>query len=222
MLSSALFFGWSYVPSIDNLIEAIEWMRTAGPIGHAAFIVGYGLFTVMMLPASWSHGAAGFLYGPWLGPVVASTCATAFSAVNFWLGRTLLRGWVEKKVANSPRLAALDRVIGDGGAWVVVLIRLPPLSPFNPMSAVLGASKVRFRDFLLGTWIGGLLPVLFFSYLGATASDLAALFSGESAGPGWMQTLPILVTLAVCIPASRFAQRTLNAVMDAPTAAPAR
>ncbi|MEZ4317082.1 MAG: VTT domain-containing protein [Myxococcota bacterium] len=210
-IAVALAFGWSCFPSVDTLAAGVEWIRNAGPLGYLAFIAAYGVHTVLMLPASWSHGTAGFLYGPILGPILASACATGFSAVNFYLGRTLLRGWVERRIAKSRRLSALDSVIGSGGAWLVLMLRLPPLSPFNPMSAILGATRVRFRDFLLGTWLGGLLPVVFFGWLGASATDIAAVLSGEGAPTSlWMQLLPLAITLVITVYITRYAKRAID------------
>jgi uncharacterized membrane protein YdjX (TVP38/TMEM64 family) len=223
-LAASLVVGWDCLPTMDGVmagtIATIEWMKTAGPLGHLAFVVFYGIQTVLMVPASWSHGTAGFLYGPLLGPVVASACATGFSAINFFLGRTVLRGWVERRIANSPRLSAIDAAIGGGGAWLVFVVRLPPLSPFNPMSYIMGATKVRFRDFLLGTWLGGLIPVTFFSWLGSSASDLAALYAGEVEATGmWMQVIPLVLTLGVTLYVTRFAKRALDEALEQPAEA---
>ncbi len=224
-LVASLAIGWDCLPTLNTLttltIDGIEWMRTAGPLGHAAFVALYGIQTVLMLPASWSHGTAGFLYGPIAGPIVASALATAFSGVNFFLGRTILRGWVERRIASSARLTAIDQAVGSGGAWLVFVLRLPPLSPFNPMSYIMGATKVRFRDFLIGTWFGGLIPVTFFSWLGASASDLAALYAGEVEASGmWMQVVPLVLTVGVTIYVTRFAKRALDDALEQPTEQP--
>jgi len=211
---AVLGVGYACFPTTATLVAGVEWLQTAGPIGYAVFVLGYGLHTVLMLPASSSHATAGFLYGPLLGPLIASACATGFSALNFFLGRTLLRGWVEGRIAQSPKLTAIDTAIGTGGAWMVFLLRLPPLSPFNPMSYMLGATRVRFRDFLLGTWLGGLLPIAVFGWLGASATSIAALFSGElAAGKFGLQVgglvLTLLVTATVTVVARRAVDRAL-------------
>jgi uncharacterized membrane protein YdjX (TVP38/TMEM64 family) len=213
---AAVALGVVCFPTTETLVAGVAWIRNAGPLGYLAFVLAYGVHTVLMLPASWSHGTAGFLYGPIAGPILASACATGFSAVNFFLGRTLLRGWVERKIAASPRLQAIDSVVGSGGAWIVLMLRLPPLSPFNPMSYVLGATQVRFRDFLLGTWLGGLLPVVFFGWIGASATDIAAVFSGEAAPTGlWIQVLPLALTLGITVYLTAYAKRAVDQAITA-------
>lgn len=215
------FGAWHALPSdpVALVRASVAWIEAAGPLGHLVFVLAYGAQTVLLVPASWSHTAAGFVYGPWLGPLVASVCATAFSSVNFWLGRTLLRPWVARRVARSPMFAVLDRRIADQGAWIVLLIRLPPISPFNPMSYLLGATRVRFRDFVLGTWAGSLLPVVLFSQLGAGLSDLGALFAGEATGPAWFQWVGLAITLLVSVIVARFARQALADAAAAPSAA---
>ena len=209
-------------PSLDAVVRAITWMQHAGPLGSVAFVGLYGLATVLLVPASWTHGTTGFMYGPLWGPIAASVLATGFAAVNFILGRTLLRNWVERRLLSRPAFAAVDMLIADRGLFVVLLLRVSPISPFNPMSYVLGASPVRFRDFLLGTWLGGMLPVVLFSSLGATVTDLPALFAGEAQGPGWLQWLGLGVTLIASIIATRFAKQALDTAMAASALPPPR
>lgn len=204
------------------LIDAVDWVRAAGPWGDVLFVLLYGVQTVLLVPASWSHAAAGFVYGPVVGLLVASACATGFSGVNFWLGRTLFRGMVERRVAKSARLAALDGLVAERGAWFVFLVRLPPVSPFNPVSYAFGATRVRFRDFLLGTWAGSLLPVTVFSQLGAGLSDLASFFAGEQTGPSWMRWGGLVVTLVVTALVSRYAKQALDRASATLPPAPVR
>lgn len=201
---------WRYVPEAQALVDAITWIQNAGPLGHVVFAVGVFVYTVLMLPASWSHTTAGFLYGPIGGLLVASLFSTVFSSVNFLLGRTLFRDWVTRRTANNWRFRALDDQIAEQGAWMVLLLRLPPVSPFNPMSYALGATKVRYRDFLLGTWAGSLLPVTLFTQLGASLSDLAAFFAGEAAGPGWLQWVGLAITVVVTLIVTRYAKAALD------------
>ena len=213
MLCGLGFLAWHWAPTIEESAAIIDWIKGAGFAGDVVFVLAYAVATVLLVPASWTHGTAGFLYGPLWGVVVASVLATSLSTINFWLGRTLLRSWVEEKIAQNKRYQAIDRLIEDRGLGVVLLLRVSPLSPFNPLSYVLGATKVRFPDFLLGTGIGGFLPVALFASVGASVSDIAAILSGE-AGPGWLRAFALLVTLIVTIIATLYARSALSQSLD--------
>lgn len=205
-------------PELQRFVEAVEWMRTAGPLGDAAFFAFYGIGTLLLVPASWNTGAAGFLYGPFLGAAITSLYSTLFAAIAFLLGRTVLRHRVERRIATNPRYAALDQAIGERGLPMVVLIRLSPVSPFNPLHYILSASCVSFRDFVLGTWIGGLLPAVIWSRVGASVSDLGALLSGENTGPAWFPILGIVLTLALTVPITLLARNALRDALQVPDA----
>lgn len=216
MLATLFVCFWAF-PSVDSVIDTITWLQHAGPVGVLVFSVLYGFATVAMVPASWAHGTAGFLYGPLFGPLFALLLATFFSSVNFWLGRTLFRTWVEDRLLSRPRFAAVDALIGERGLMLMILLRISPLSPFNPLSYVMGATRVRFVDFLVGTLIGGSLPVFVWSSLGATVTDIGALIAGEAAGPGWLQTFGLVVTVIASLVATHFAKQALDRAMAVDT-----
>ena len=65
---------------------------------------------------------------------------------------------------------------------MVLLTRLAIVFPYGPLNYSFGLSGVRFRDYLIGTNIGTIPPILFVIYLGATAGKVTALL-GESLQP---------------------------------------
>ncbi|MCA9489506.1 MAG: TVP38/TMEM64 family protein [Alphaproteobacteria bacterium] len=215
---AVLVGAWSALPDVATVVTAIEWMRDAGPKGDLAFLAFYAVGTVLLFPASWNTGAAGFLYGPFWGALITSLYSTVFAAVAFQLGRTVLRRRVEERLARDARYLALDLAIAERGLPMVVLLRLSPISPFNPMNYLLAATRVRFRDFALGTWLGGLLPAVVWSRVGASVVDLTAFLSGQSTGPGWLQALGLGVTVAITVPITLLARSALREAMRSPLA----
>lgn len=203
---------WQLLPDLQTIVSAVEWMRDAGPLGDAAFVAFYAVGTLLLFPASWNTGAAGFLYGPFWGALITLLYSTFFSSIAFLLGRTLLRHRVERRLMHHPRYAAIDHAVAERGLPFVILIRISPISPFNPLNYIFSATRVTFRDFVLGTLIGGILPAVVWSRVGASVVDLTALLAGEATGPGWLQAAGAVVTLGVTIPITILAR---NAVRDA-------
>jgi uncharacterized membrane protein YdjX (TVP38/TMEM64 family) len=53
------------------------------------------------------------------------------------------------------------------------MIRMVPIAPFSIVNVVAGASKLRLRDFMLGTALGMLPGIAVMAALGAQIADLA-------------------------------------------------
>jgi uncharacterized membrane protein YdjX (TVP38/TMEM64 family) len=63
------------------------------------------------------------------------------------------------------------------------------------ISYLLGLTGVTRGQFLRGTALGTLVPVLVWGSIGAQLTDLAAIASGEATGPGWTRFAILGVTL---------------------------
>lgn len=195
--------------STPAIARWLAWMEAQGPLGDALFALFYVVATLAMVPASILEGGSGFLYGAVLGVPVATALGTGGSTLSFLLGRTLFRGSVERRIARDPRLQAVDKAIARDGLKLVLLLRLSPLAPFNLLSSVLGATPVRVRDFVLGTAMGHLFPVVVFVYVGSTVASAFDLV-GSAEAPRWTSALGLVLTLVATVGISRFARRALD------------
>src|SRR5262249_32417622 len=131
--------------------------------------------TGLVIPGSLLTLAAGFAFGVVLGTVVVSAGSVTTAALAFGLGRTLARGWVEAKVAASPRFRAIDQAVAAHGFKIVLLTRLSPAFPFTLLNYAFGLTNVRFRDYLVASWLGMLPGTVLYVYLGSTVRELADL-----------------------------------------------
>jgi len=196
--------------SLDQMVLMLEWVREAGPVGWFVFGLLYLVCTLLMLPASFLQGSAGFLLGPIAGFGVASAASVCSGLVAFALGRTVLRGPVARRVARDPRFTAIDHAIGDGGTYLVALLRLSPLSPFNVFNYALGLTRVRPRDFALGTWLGSIPAIFLYSWIGSTVGSLADLATGNASGDTTVQVVVLVCTVIASLLVARFAQQALK------------
>lgn len=201
------------VASTPTLAAWLQWMDEQGPVGDALFAVLYLAGTIGMMPASILEGGAGFLYGAVWGVPIASALGTGSATASFLLGRTLFRGFVERRIAASPRWAAIDRAVGEDGLRLVLLLRLSPLAPFNALSSGLGATPVRLRDFVVGTWLGHLFPTVVFVWTGSTVASVLDLVEGPEL-PRWATATGIVLTVIATVGVSRFAKRALDRALS--------
>ncbi|MBA2319798.1 MAG: TVP38/TMEM64 family protein [Deltaproteobacteria bacterium] len=195
-------------PSPTDLMDALDRVRAAGPAGHAVFLLGYVLGAVAFLPGGLLQGAAGFLYGPWLGFAFAWPAGVLSGSVSFFLARTVFRDLVEERLRG--RLQRLDRALAEHGTTVVALLRISPLSPFNFVHYLLGATGVSWRSFALGTLLGSIPPCALFVWIGSTVAELTALVDGSaSEGLGWTRWVGLALTLVATAGITAVARRAL-------------
>lgn len=199
-----------------SALEQVARLNDAGPAGDAAFAFAFGLGGVLMLPASWFQGAAGFLYGPLLGVCVSWLASTAVGAVSFELARAGLRELVATRIP-SGRVASLDRALVRRGLTAVILLRMSPLAPYNVVSYGLGLTAVPRRTFWIGTTVGSVFPATTWALVGASLGDLSALTTGE-ASFGAARWVVLAVTLVASAGIALFVRKALaeDASADAP------
>jgi len=131
-------------------IEA--WLSAQGIMAPVFFSLIYMAAVVFALPGSVLTIAGGLLFGPLWGTLINLISATLGASIAFMISRYLGRGFAERMI--SGRLSQIDETIYKNGFYTTVYLRLIPLFPFNVLNYGFGLSKVRFRDFFLGSLIG--------------------------------------------------------------------
>lgn len=140
---------------IPTAVQLRDWAQALGPWFPLAFLAAHTVVTVFPFPRTAFTLAAGLLFGPWLG-VVLAVAASALSAVTVLV---LMRvfGWQLSRVVRHPRMHSLDARLRQRGWPAVVSLRLIPAIPFSVINYAAGASAVRLLPYTTATLIG-LLP----------------------------------------------------------------
>ncbi len=202
------------LPVTNWLVAVVEWTRLQGSAGPFLFAVAYVVATVLLLPGLILTIGSGFVWGPLWGLLLISPVSVLAASLAFMLSRTIARNQVMRRLGSDPRLAALDAAVEQHGFKIVLLLRLSPLFPFNTINYLLGLTRVRMRDFILGSWIG-LLPVTaLYTYLGSMVTKTSELASGAKTSPGpfgnALFALGVVSTIGVTILLTRIARRALT------------
>lgn len=199
--------GGRYVPDFVARIQSF------GALGPIIYVLGYMVAMVAGIPASLLTLAAGAIFGLWWGTLWALLGATLGASAAFLVARYVARGKVEKRVASEPRFAAIDRAIAADGRRIVFLLRLSPAVPFTLLNYLLGVTRVRFADFLLGS-VGMLPATVLYVYSGKVAGDVATATggTGPTHGAGYYAVIAVglIATVAVTILVTRIARRALR------------
>lgn len=140
---------------VPSAVQLRDWAQALGPWFPVAFLVAHTVVTVFPFPRTAFTLAAGLLFGPWLG-VVLAVVASALSAVGVLVVMRVF-GWQLSRVVRHPRLDSLDARLHQRGWPAVVSLRLIPAIPFSVINYAAGASAVRLVPYTAATLVG-LLP----------------------------------------------------------------
>lgn len=203
----------------DAFVSLADWTSGAGWVGVAAFALAFVVATLALVPAAPLTAIAGFTFGPGWGTLLVSPLGVLVALLAFLIGRSVARPWVQRRLVQRPRVAAVDAAIGRAGFRIVFLLRLASVVPFAPLSYALGASRVRGRDYVLASWLGlGLLPGTFlYVYLGSLAGSVGQLLKGhQGAGEAGLLFSVVGFTAAVLalVLSVRIARSALNTAID--------
>jgi uncharacterized membrane protein YdjX (TVP38/TMEM64 family) len=209
-----------FVPAAPWAAGLFAWLADAGPIGVLIYTAVFAAAAVCLVPGSILTIGAGVAYGLVWGTVIASTASAVAATAAFLVARTIARRRVARWAAADPRFAALDAAIGDHGLKLVILVRLSPLIPFNVLNYALGVTRVRLRDYALGSFLGMLPVTVLYVYAGSLAGQLASLARGTAHGGPLGQAVSALglaATIAATVYVTRLARRALDSALAGPT-----
>jgi uncharacterized membrane protein YdjX (TVP38/TMEM64 family) len=193
----------------QTIQQVIAYVRDAGAFGYLVFIGAYVVACVALIPAIALTLAAGALFGFARASVVVITGATLGATAAFLLGRTVLRRYVERRIASNQRMAAIDQAIARDGTKLMLLMRLSGFPPFTWTNYALSLSGVKLLPYVLTTFFGIIPGTLAFVYAGA---------AGASALTGRGNRITLIVTAvgAVLVIAyiGKIAARAIKGAID--------
>jgi uncharacterized membrane protein YdjX (TVP38/TMEM64 family) len=215
--ATAVVAAIALLPVGEWIPRLVEWIEGAGLVGTVAYAVTYVVATVLLLPASLLTLGAGFAYGPLAGTLLVSPVSVTAATIAFLLGRTVARGWIAARVVRDPRFAAVDAAIEREGLKIVILLRLSPVLPFGLLNYALGLTRVRLRDYVLGSFVGMLPATFLYVYLGSLVTTAASLgSSAATAGTGQQMIYwsGLAATVLVTVFVTRLARRALSTALE--------
>ena len=174
LVGAAIMFSHQFGGQLPQFAAYVDRLGFWGP---TAFILGYILTTIALVPSAVMTLAAGAIFGLMDATVYVLTGATLGSAAAFLIARHLARDAVAARITASAKFSAIDRAIGMQGFKIVLLLRLSPIFPYNLLNYSLGLTTVRFVDYILAS-VGMLPGTVLYAYSGVLVGDLARMASG--------------------------------------------
>jgi uncharacterized membrane protein YdjX (TVP38/TMEM64 family) len=168
----------------ESLQSVVDSVHDMGPMGLVYFGLIYLVAEILAVPATPLTLSAGCLFGVTRGTAVVLVSATLAATFAFWIGKTVLRSWVEEKLQENPKFAKLDRAIGEQGFQLLLLVRLSPIFPFALSNYLYGASSISFAPYFFGTLLGFTPGTIAYVYTGMVGKALT-LGGGDGATQPW-------------------------------------
>jgi uncharacterized membrane protein YdjX (TVP38/TMEM64 family) len=146
------------VTGVSNLdIKAIQsYVENAGYWGYGLFVSIFCAGEFVHIPGVVFFGAGILAYGKVLGSVIGFIAATASVCFSFVMVRSI-GGKVLDKIERPFFKKILQRL--DEKPIRAIIILRTCLWMFPPLNYTLALSSVRFRDYLIGSAIGLVLPL---------------------------------------------------------------
>jgi len=211
------------LPIVDWLERANRWVAANPWQGAVLYIAATTLAGIAATPGWIPMMLAGLLFGLEVGLPLAVLGILCGATAAFLTGRTLLRGWVERRIAGNRRLHAIDRALGDRAFTIVLLTRLALLIPYNVLNYAYGLTRVRLGTYMAATVVGMLPIISMYVYMGTLARDIGQILDGELTGGAprwWLGVIALVAIVAVTVVINRAASRALAEQMEEPTDTP--
>lgn len=131
-------------------------MRAAGPLGALVFVGAFTLGVLAYLPGAIFVAAGTLAYGPVGGYLLNLLAGVVSICASFGVARAIggqpmaepRRAWLRRLLARIDERPVL---------WLAVLRTVVFISP--PLNTALALSRIRFRDFALGSALGLVVPM---------------------------------------------------------------
>ncbi len=163
-----------------------------------AVLASYVVGGLLLVPVTALIIATGVVFGPLVGGIYALIGVLLSGMLTYWIGRTLGRDTVRRLAGH--RLNGITRRLARKGMFAIAVIRLLPIAPYSIVNAVIGASHIGLRDFVLGTALGmapGIfMTVVFVDRVSAAVTD-----------PGWGTFAIVAALAAVLITVALYVKR---------------
>jgi phosphatidylserine/phosphatidylglycerophosphate/cardiolipin synthase-like enzyme/uncharacterized membrane protein YdjX (TVP38/TMEM64 family) len=165
---AAAIVGWSsnHASAPVFLQESRAYLSTTGTSWPATWIAA-GLFVVfawLLVPVEFLVLVSAVAFGPTRGAVVSAIGSLGAAVSGYAAGRALGPSVVMRWLGS--RTYRTGRQLVAPGPTAVAAMRLATIATATSVHVLCGAAKVRFRDYLTGSLVGLVLPVLALSALG--------------------------------------------------------
>lgn len=189
LIAALVLAAFYFIPplrnAVSNMTAAFESLESV-----AAYIRSFGAIAVVIsflmmvlqsimapVPAFFITFANAMIWGFVKGAILSWSSAMAGAAVCFGIARFLGRD-VAEKFATKGALKKVDVFFQKYGKNTILVARLLPFVPFDPISYAAGLTSMGFWEFFIATGLGQLPATIVYSYAAAKSSNPSTWVKG--------------------------------------------
>lgn len=152
--------------AIRNLIVSLGWW---GPV---VFVLLYTLRPLLLFPAIILTLAGGLAFGPWWGTFYVVLGGLSGACLCFWLARLMGKESMRRYFGRYVKLEQWDAKTQEHGFKTMLVMRVVPIFPYDPVSFLAGVSNIRFSEYALATAIGMIPGAFAYNVLGYSMTEM--------------------------------------------------
>ena len=155
-----------------NSKDIQSYVSSFGKLAPLVYIIMFALVPLTLFPDSVLAIGGGLIFGLAKGYIYTLIGALIGASLSFYISRKLGRNFVKK--LTKEKLDGIESMINSKGFFVVLMLRLIPLFPFDIISYGAGLTSIKYKDFLLATIIGTIPGILVFTNIGAQSVNIGS------------------------------------------------
>lgn len=147
-----------------------EYIGYCGKFASLIYILIFSLRTLFVFfPYSLMVTLGGGIFGYFEGFIYSMLAVFISATFAFYISRFFGMNTVNKLLRG--KIKRFDLNIEEHGFKIILFMRVSLIFPFDILNFAAGLTKVRYRDFILGTLLGILPETFSLSYLGANLKN---------------------------------------------------
>ncbi len=149
-----------------------EYLNSFGMLAPIVHIVLFTLVPLTFFPDSILAIAGGMVFGLTKGTIFTMIGALCGGTLSFYITRTLGNNIIKRFIKKD--ISILGKQLKENGFWVILILRLIPLFPFDVISYSAGLSDIKYKDFFLATLVGTIPGIMVFTNIGDKSSEVGS------------------------------------------------
>lgn len=151
---------------VNLFFDYLNWFADNETFGVVIFLSLYLVFGIIALPASFHKYLAGVIYGFGPGIIIAWIGSMIGAIAPFFLGKRWMNPYARRTLESYPSLKGLEDEMTKQGVKVVALTRASLVIPYGVLNYAYGATKVKFKDFIIGNF-AMIIPSIMYAWWGS-------------------------------------------------------
>ena len=144
----------------ERMASLQQFFRQAGLLAPVVYVLFVTVEVIVApIPGLLLYAPGGLIFGPWLGGLLALIGNVIGSGISCGLTRSPGSGW-RHSIGTTNSVERLQSVLERRGVWLIVLLRLNPLTSTDLISYAAGFTRIPIRNVMLATGMG-MAPMCF-------------------------------------------------------------